>query len=491
MTADKQVKPFDYVVFGATGDLTMRKLLPAFYYRLLSGEVPDSARIIGTARSPLDRATYQGRARDALKRFVAPADFKEAQVERFLNMVYYVSLDGSKADSNWEGLSGLLSEGPQDHVRVFYFATAPNLYEAVSANLHAKGLVTDDARVVLEKPIGTDLATADEINTGVGKFFKENNIFRIDHYLGKETVQDVIALRFANPLLSAVWSGDYIKSVQITAAETVGVEGRAAYYDTSGALRDMVQNHLLQVLCLVAMEPPASLEADAVRDAKVAVLKSLRPLAGDRLTSDTVRGQYVAGEINEENVRGYLEELGHASNTETYVALRAEVDTPRWKNVPFYIRTAKRLHRKVSEIVITFKPAETNLFPQAPKANVLVIRVQPDEGLTWHLSVKDPQDDSFELRDATMDTHFGPQFKVRYPDAYERLLLDAVRGYPVLFIRRDEVEAAWRWVAPIMEAWANGTVPMSQYAAGSWGPEEATAMLAEHGDTWHEAIHRQ
>lgn len=488
MSQTQQVKPFDYIIFGATGDLTMRKLLPAFYYRLTMGQVPDDARIIGTARSPLAREAYQDRARDALKRFVRPEDFHEDLVEQFLDMVHYVSLDGSKPDSNWSGLRDALNHSTDGRVRVFYFATAPDLYGAISANLHKEGLVTDDSRVVLEKPIGIDLKTADDINEGVGRFFKERNVFRIDHYLGKETVQDVIALRFANPTLEAVWSGKFIESVQITAAETVGVEGRAAYYDHSGALRDMVQNHLLQVLCLVAMEAPETLEADAVRDAKVAVLKALQPMDETRLKTDTVRAQYVEGTSSSAHVPGYLEELGHESNTETYVALRTGIQTPRWEGVPFYIRTAKRLQRKVSEIVVTFKPSESKLFPRAPHKNVLVIRIQPDEGISWTFNAKDPADDSFALRDATLNVDFGPTFKVRYPDAYERLLLDAVRGYPVLFIRRDEVDAAWRWVAPIMEAWSANKVPMATYPAGSWGPEEARAMLASRGDSWHEDI---
>lgn len=488
MTQCHKVAPFDYVIFGATGDLTMRKLLPALYYRLTMGQVPDTARIIGTARSPLKRSEYQTRARDALKRFVKSDDFDEDTVDRFLEMVHYVSLDGSKPDSNWEGLREVLNHKAEDedHVRVFYYATAPDLYGAISKNLHQEGLITEDSRVVLEKPIGIDLKTADEINEAVGKYFKENYVFRIDHYLGKETVQNVIALRFANPLFESVWSAEHIESVQITAGEVVGVEGRAAYYDNSGALRDMVQNHLLQVLCLVAMEKPSSLQADDVRDAKVSVLKSLVPLDSSTLPTSTVRAQYTKGHIKGATVEGYLEELGHESNTETYVALRAEIDTPRWKNVPFYIRSAKRLKAKVSEIVVTFKPSATNLFPARPERNVLVIRIQPDEGVSWRFNVKNPMDDDFGLWETAMDVHFEREFAVRYPDAYERLLLDAVRGYPVLFIRRDEVEAAWKWVAPVMDAWAKNEVPMAHYAAGSWGPEEARQMLARDGQVWHE-----
>ncbi|CAI9120265.1 glucose-6-phosphate dehydrogenase [Brytella acorum] len=487
MNAAPQVEPFDYVIFGGTGDLAMRKLLPAFYHRFLDGDVPDGCRIVGTARAQLDRAGYQARIHDALKQFVDHASYDEKRVRKFLECVFYLSLDGSRADSDWDGLSGLL-EGGEDRVRVFYFATAPRLYEPACANLHEKGFVTAGSRVVLEKPIGTDLASAEEINAGVARYFDEKHIFRIDHYLGKETVQDVLALRFANPVFEAVWSGEYIQSIQITAAETVGVEARAAYYDTSGATRDMVQNHLLQVLCLCAMEAPKSLEADDVRDAKVAVLKALHPMTDESVRSDTVRAQYQKGEIAGHAVPGYLEELGHPSHTETYVALRAEVETPRWKDVSFYIRTAKRMKAKTSEIVVTFRASSSQLFPGASRPNILVIRVQPDEGLSYRLSVKDPQDDTFTLRSAEMNVGFPQQFGVRYPDSYERLLLDAVRGNPILFIRRDEVEAAWRWIGPVLDAWARDVAPMSSYVAGSWGPDEATRMLDLHGDVWHEAM---
>lgn len=486
MSRTVTVKPFDYVIFGATGDLTMRKLLPGFYYRMLEGQVPEEARIIGTARSPLTREAYQGRALEALRKFVKKEDFDDAKIQRFLKLVHYVSLDGSKPESDWNSLRALVSEDRADRVRVFYFATAPNLYGAIAKNLHDKKLAVGDARVVLEKPIGVDLATANDINDSVGQYFKEENIFRIDHYLGKETVQGVIALRFSNPMFEAVWSSDHIESVQITAAETVGVEGRAAYYDESGALRDMIQNHLLQVLALIGMEKPASMAADDVRDAKVAVLQGLKPFNSQTVASHAVRGQYVAGKMGSENVPGYLEELGKESQTETYVALCAEIDSPRWKNVPFFIRTAKRLEQKVSEVVITFKPTESRLFPTEAKRNVLAIRVQPDEGISWTFNAKNPVHDDFSLGQATMRVDFAQTFQTRYPDAYERLMLDAVRGDPILFIRRDEVEAAWTWLAPLMKAWADRKTPMAHYKAGSWGPDEARDMLKRHHAKWHE-----
>ncbi|WP_408873157.1 glucose-6-phosphate dehydrogenase [Gluconobacter roseus] len=483
----QQVEPFDYVIFGATGDLTMRKLLPALYNRLRMGQIPDDACIIGAARTELDREAYVARARDALQRFLPSDILSPGLVERFLARLDYVTLDSSHEGPQWETLKSLLAKAQPDRVRVYYFATAPQLYGGISENLHRYGLITPNSRVVLEKPIGTDMATATAINDGVGQYFPEKQIYRIDHYLGKETVQNILALRFANPLMNAAWSAEHIESVQITAVETVGVEGRAAYYDTSGALRDMIQNHLLQVLCLVAMEAPDSLEADAVRNAKLAVLNALRPITDATAATETVRAQYTAGVVDGENVPGYLEELGKPSTTETYAAVRAWVDTPRWKNVPFYIRTAKRSGRKVSEIVITFRPAATTMFGATPASNRLVLRVQPNEGVELRLNVKNPALDVYNLHTADLDAKIRMKGGMPFPDSYERLLLDAVRGDPVLFIRRDEVEAAWRWAEPILDAWKHDKAPMQTYSAGSYGPEQATRLLAGHGDIWHEA----
>lgn len=483
----QQVEPFDYVIFGATGDLTMRKLLPALYNRLRMGQIPDDACIIGAARTELDREAYVARARDALERFLPSDILSPGLVERFLARLDYVTLDSSREGPQWDALKSLLAKAQPDRVRVYYFATAPQLYGSICENLNRYGLITPTSRVVLEKPIGTNMATATAINDGVGQYFPEKQIYRIDHYLGKETVQNVLALRFANPLMNAAWSGEHIESVQITAVETVGVEGRAAYYDTSGALRDMIQNHLLQVLCLVAMEAPDSLEADAVRNAKLAVLNALRPITDATAATETVRAQYTAGVVDGENVPGYLEELGKPSATETYAAIRAWVDTPRWKNVPFYIRTAKRSGKKVSEIVVTFRPAATTMFGATPASNRLVLRIQPNEGVDLRLNVKNPALDVFNLRTADLDTSIRMEGGLPFPDSYERLLLDAVRGDPVLFIRRDEVEAAWRWAEPILEAWKHDKAPMQTYSAGSYGPEQATQLLATHGDTWHEA----
>lgn len=486
MANSQQTAPFDYVIFGATGDLTMRKLLPALYNQLRVGHVPEEARIIGTARSSLSREEYINRAREALERFLPAQHQDNALIERFLKKVHYVTLDGTKTDHNWDELKAVLAQSPEDRIRVYYFSTAPQLFEAISENLNKHGFITAHSRVVLEKPIGTDSASARAINEGVSRFFSEGQIFRIDHYLGKETVQDIIALRFANPMINAVWSHEYIQSIQITAAETVGVEGRAAYYDTSGALRDMIQNHLLQVLSLCAMEAPADLSADSVRDAKVNVLKALRPIPEEKVASETVRAQYVKGALNGVDVPGYLEELGDTSNTETYAAMRAYIDTPRWKDVPFYIRTAKRSTQKVSEVVVTFKKSATALFGATPAANRLVIRLQPDEGFGLALNIKNPSSANFSLQNGSLSGKFAPADGSLIPDSYERLMLDAVRDYPVLFIRRDEVEAAWAWVEPTLNAWAANKAPMATYAAGSHGPDAARQFIASTGDEWHE-----
>ncbi|MXV44660.1 glucose-6-phosphate dehydrogenase [Saccharibacter sp. 17.LH.SD] len=487
MPNSQQTAPFDYVIFGATGDLMMRKLIPALYNQLRVGHVPENARIIGSARSDLAHDEYISRARSALENFLPTAHRDANLIERFLKKFQYIAIDSTKSDDkNWSVLKETLDQMPADRIRVFYFSTAPQLFESISENLHTHNLITENSRVVLEKPIGTDSASARAINDGVSRFFNEKQIFRIDHYLGKEAVQDILALRFANPPLNAVWSSDYIKNIQITAAETVGVEGRASYYDTSGALRDMIQNHLLQVLSLCAMEPPESMDADAIRDAKVNVLKALRPIPENKVSTETIRAQYGKGILDGNKVPGYLEELGTESHTETYAAIRAYVDTPRWKDVPFYIRTAKRSARKVSEVVVTFKKGTSQLFADKPGADRLVIRIQPNEGFEFTLNEKNPSTAPFTLQRTTLQSRFAPADGSLIPDSYERLMLDAVRGYPALFIRRDEVEAAWAWVEPTLKVWADNKVPMETYPAGSHGPEEARHFINATGDQWHE-----
>jgi glucose-6-phosphate 1-dehydrogenase len=480
----------DFVVFGATGDLTLRKLLPALYYRFRDGQLPADSRVIGAARSNLSDDDFRGRARQAIERFVAEGDRDHAVIDRFLGQLRYVRLDAASGEG-WDGLKDVLGEAP-DRIRVFYLATSPDLYGPVCKNLKAHGVATPTSRVVLEKPIGHDLASAREINVAVGEVFDEARIFRIDHYLGKETVQNLLALRFANTIFERLWNTDVIDHVQITVAETVGVEGRGGYYDRSGALRDMVQNHLLQLLCLLAMEPPVSLQADAVRDEKLKVLRALKPIQPHEVANLTVRGQYAAGAVDGKPVQGYLADLGEeGSRTETFVALKAEVHTWRWANVPFYLRTGKRLPHKVSEIVIQFRGLPFTVFPtdmSELQSNRLIIRLQPEEGMRLEMMTKEPGPGGLRLRPTGLDISFEKAFATRYPDAYERLLMDTVRGNATLFMRRDEVEAAWTWVEPLIEAWSNRADGPRPYAAGSWGPSSAIALIERDGRTWHEEL---
>src|SRR5271166_447716 len=485
------VAEFDCVVFGATGDLTLRKLLPALYYRFRDGQMPESSRIIAAARSDLSSDSYRERAVAALGRHVPPEDRSERDVGRFCARLTYVRLDASSRDG-WEGLQAALGDYP-DRIRVFYLATSPNLYGPVSRNLGDHGLVTPKSRVVLEKPIGHDLASARAINDEVGAVFTESQTYRIDHYLGKETVQNLLALRFANPIFERLWNADVIDHVQITVAETVGVEGRGGYYDHSGALRDMVQNHMLQLLCLVAMDPPVSLEADRVRDEKLKVLRALRPFEPHEALGLTVRGQYTQGAIDGQPVPGYIADLNgpETTQTETFVALKADVRTWRWANVPFYLRTGKRQPQKVSEIVIQYRALPFSIFP--PDAaewmpNKLIIRLQPEEGMRLAMMTKDPGPGGLRLSPTALDIRFEKTFGMRFPDAYERLLMDTVRGNATLFMRRDEVEAAWSWVEPILEAWSSRPDQPRPYPAGTWGPTAAIALIERDGRTWHEEI---
>ncbi|MCJ2075320.1 glucose-6-phosphate dehydrogenase [Methylobacterium sp. E-016] len=483
------VASFDYVVFGATGDLTTRKLLPALYHRYKDGQIPATSRIIGASRSELAVEAFRARTQDALKRFVAPDDLDPETLAAFLDHLDYVAVDGA-GDDGWTELVAKLDERP-DQVRPFYLATSPDLYGSICRNLAKFGLVGPKSRVVLEKPIGKDLTSARAINDAVGEVFPEEQIFRIDHYLGKETVQNLLALRFANTIFDRLWTADVIDHVQITVAETVGVEGRAGYYDTSGALRDMLQNHILQLLCLTAMESPLNLDANSVRDEKLKVLRALKPITAGDVQHVTVRGQYVQGAVDGKPVEGYLNELGHDSRTETFVACKVEVQSWRWAGVPFYLRTGKRLPQKLSEIVVQFRAAPFSIFPEESfgrEPNRLVIRLQPQEGMKLEVMTKDPGPGGMRLRPTNLDISFEETFKQRYPDAYERLLMDVVRGNATLFMRRDEVEVAWAWADSLLKAWADRREPPRAYPAGSWGPTAAIALIERDGRTWHEEL---
>ena len=484
------VQPFDLVVFGGTGDLASRKLMPALYFRDRDGQLPAEVRIVGLSRQAMDDAAYRTRIEEALARYVPKGDIDEAVKQRFLARVHYVQLDITQ-EAGWKTLGKLLNGG-SERIRVFYLATAPDLFGAVAKHLGDYKLVTPTSRVVLEKPIGHDLASARTINDEVGRVFSERQIYRIDHYLGKETVQNLMALRFANSLFEPVWNHGEIDHVQITVAETVGVEGRAAYYNTAGALRDMVQNHLIQLLCLVAMEPPQHFEADAVRDEKMKVLRGLRPLRGPDVGTQVVRGQYTAGAIDGVAVPGFVDEVGAPTQTETFVALKANIDNWRWAGVPFYLRTGKRLPHRVSEIVVQFRNVPHSIFGTDVgriEPNRLVLRLQPDEGVQLQLMSKDPGPGGMRLKETPLNLSFAQAFKTRWPEAYERLILDVVRGNATLFMRRDEVEAAWEWIEPIHTEWQTGTgTPLCSYNAGAWGPPQSVVLMARDGSNWADPV---
>jgi glucose-6-phosphate 1-dehydrogenase len=482
------VQPFDLMVFGGTGDLAMRKLLPGLYHRDCDEQLPAESRIVGIGRSALDDAAYARRVEEALPRFVEPERLKPATVDRFLKRLRYVRFDGASEEGS-PVLSQLLAAAPE-RIRVNYLATAPDLFGPICRNLARQDLVTPASRVVLEKPLGHDFDSARAINDTVAEVFSEEQTYRIDHYLGKETVQNLITLRFANVLLEPRWNSAAIDHVQITVAETLGVGSRGEYYDGSGALRDMVQNHLLQLLCLVAMEPPASLDADAVRDEKLKVLRALKPVGDGEVVRQTVRGQYRAGAIDGVAVPGYLQDLGHdQSGTETYVAIKAEIGNWRWAGVPFYLRTGKRLAGRSSDIVVQFRCVPHSIFGEATDqlvANRLVVRLQPDEGVKLFLMCKDPGPGGLRFRNVPLNLAFAEAFTVRNPDSYERLLMDVVRGNQTLFMRRDEVAAAWAWIDPIRRGWEEHRQRPKPYTAGSWGPSDATALMARDGRAWLE-----
>jgi glucose-6-phosphate 1-dehydrogenase len=478
------VPPFDLVVFGATGDLSLRKLFPALLHRFLDGQIPPQSRIIGAARSDLDTASFRKMVEESRAKFSPDACVDEAKCAEFMKHVEYVRIDGSAPASEWGSLRAALGNG-KNNARIFYLATAPSLFVTIAQRLAEAELVTPGARIVLEKPIGRDLASAREINDGVGAVFDEQHTFRIDHYLGKERVQNLLVLRFANMLVEPIWSRANIDHVQITVAEEIGVEGRGDYYDKSGALRDMVQNHILQLLCLVALESPNSMDADAIRTEKLKVLSALRRIDAKEVASKTVRGQYKAGLIDGQKVPGYAEEVGRVSKTETFVAIKAEVENWRWAGVPFYLRTGKRMGARRSEIVVQFKDTPVSIFgANAGTPNRLVLRLQPDEGVRLWLNMKEPGPGGLRIKTAPLDLSFAEEFGIRYPDAYERLLMDIVRGNLQLFMRRDEVDAAWGWADALLAAWRESDGDPHLYPAGSNGPTQSVVLLDRDKRAW-------
>jgi glucose-6-phosphate 1-dehydrogenase len=481
------VETFDLIIFGGTGDLAMRKLLPALFHRDRDGQVTSESRIIAASRGALVRDEYVAIVEASLRKNLRDGDFDEAHWQSFSQRIHYVQADAFE-HGEWRDLVDLLS-GHEKHVRVAYLATAPSLFGAIAKGLKSNSLITASSRIVLEKPLGRDYASACEINNAVGDCFSENQVYRIDHYLGKETVQNLLALRFANSLFEPLWRRNAIDHVQITVAEDLGVGGRIEFYDRVGALRDMVQNHMLQLVCLFAMEPPSSLHHDAVRDEKIKVLRSLKPIAAAEVRANSVRAQYTAGAIKNSTVPGYIEERdGEASTSETFVALKLEIENWRWSNVPFYLRTGKRLPAKHSEIVVQFQGVPHSIFPEQNynvSPNLLRIRLQPDEGVQLSVMAKEPGPGGFDLRPVSLDLSFAETFGIRYPDAYERLLMEVLRGNPALFMRRDEVEAAWHWIDGIIDGWETTEQKVESYVAGSWGPTASSLLLDRDGRAWH------
>ncbi len=477
------------LLFGATGDLAKRMLLPSLYGLHADGLLPEELTITGTARSTMSDASYRALARSALNEFL-PKDRKNAAaIASFLKRLSYQALDANDLNhyKNLAKKVGDISGG-----LAIFLSTAPSLFEPVIRGLEKGGLTGDTVRIGLEKPLGYDLASSRAINDTVATAFPEDRIFRIDHYLGKETVQNILALRFGNSFFEPVWNAQGIDNVQITIAETVGLEDRAGYYDGAGALRDMITNHALQLLALIAMEPPARFDKDAIRDEKAKVFRSLHVMTPEEVPHLTVTGQYGPGAVNAELAKGYLDELGQPSSTETFVAIKAGVENWRWQGVPFYLRTGKRMAVRRSEIAIQFKPVPHSMFAGRGgllQPNVLVIRLQPEEYIQLLVMAKEPglDRDGVHLREVPLNLSLDAEFAgTRRRIAYERLLLDLIEGDQTLFVRRDEVEAQWTWTDAIRAGWAaNGTRPKS-YPSGSWGPTNAIALTERDGVTWQD-----
>ncbi|MFC3580791.1 glucose-6-phosphate dehydrogenase [Sphingomonas hylomeconis] len=477
------------LLFGATGDLAQRMLLPSLYGLHADHLLPEGLTITGTARSEHDDASYRQFAKDALDEFL-PEDRKDEQaVTSFLERLGYQALDATDLQ-HYQDLAAKV--GDVSGGLAIFLSTAPSLFEPVIKGLESAGLAGPTVRIGLEKPLGYDLASSRKINDTVATAFPEERTFRIDHYLGKETVQNILALRFGNSFFEPVWNARGIDNVQITIAETVGLEDRAGYYETAGALRDMVTNHMLQLLALIAMEPPARFDGTAVRDEKAKVFRSLRQMTPEEVPNLTVTGQYAAGAVGDKIVKSYADELGKASTTETFVAIKAHVDNWRWQGVPFYLRTGKRLPVRRSEIAIQFKPVPHSMFAGRGgllQPNVLIIRLQPEEYVQLLVMAKEPglDRDGIRLREVPLNLSMDAAFAgSRRRIAYERLLLDLIEGDPTLFVRRDEVEAQWEWTDAIRAGWDANDVKPKSYPSGSWGPSAAVALTERDGVTWQD-----
>ena len=480
-----------FLLFGATGDLARRMIFPSLYNLLSDGLLPGDFLILASGRSAMSDADFRADVDAALQQFLAADRYDAAMAATFGAMIQYQPVEAGNADQFMalaERIDGRLDRGLS-----VYLSTPPSLFAPTAQGLADAGLITPKTRIAMEKPIGKDLASSKEVNDGIGGLFAEDQIFRVDHYLGKETVQNLLALRFGNLMFEPLWNATGIDHVQITVGETVGLEGRVSYYDGVGALRDMVQNHMLQILSIIAMEPPARMDPTAVRDEKVKALRSLRPMTAETVKTHSVRGQYTPGAVGGKIVTGYADELGQSSDTETFVALKAFVDNWRWQGVPFYLRTGKRMPARQSEIMIQFKPVRHSIFGRdghgsGLEPNTLIIRLQPEEYIRLLIMSKRPGLERQVLLDeVTLDVSLTAAFAgQRRRIAYERLILDLLAGDQTLFVRRDEVEAQWTWIDSIIDGWKEANMKPSAYSSGNWGPSSAIALIERDGASWHD-----
>jgi len=477
---------FDLVFFGGTGDLTWRKLMPALFQAFRHGKLPAGGRILAVARDEQNDEKYRAWLKERFQEVEGAKRPSDEEFARFAELLHYLRMDLSQP-ADYGKLKAWLEERGAD-TAVLYLATSPHLFPQICAQLGAAGLNGPQIRVVLEKPLGHDLTSAQEINRVVRAAFSETQAFRIDHYLGKPSVQNLMALRFGNALFEPLWRRESIANIQITLAEDIGVGTRGDFYNRTGALRDMIQNHALQLLTMVAMEPPSSHDADAIRDEKLKVLRSLKPFTEETVARDVVRGQYRAGNAAGKPAVGYLQEakVPEGSPCETFVALRTEIQNWRWAGVPFYLRTGKRLAERDAQIVVNFRPTPHSIFPGVSQPNKLVIKLQPEDGLELHLLAAKGTGQQETLTPVSLDLDFDKAFAENRVGAYERLLLDAIAGRLNLFVRSDEQEQAWRWVEPILHAWSKDTTGPRPYAAGTWGPAAASALVARDGFAWSE-----
>lgn len=474
---------FDLVLFGGTGDLSTRKLIPALYRQETVLSLNDDSQIIGVGTKDLTDDDYIKVIENSLEKFYPAFNREDDSWKRFSKRVRYNKLD-INSDEDWTNFV----KTKTDRVTVFYLAIPPSLYKLISKKLKEHQLITKNSRIVVEKPIGTDQKTAKDINKHLSSGFNEDQIYRIDHYLGKEAVQNLLALRFANTIFEQSWSNSAIDHIQISVAEDLGVEDRGGYYDKTGALKDMVQNHLLQILCLIAMEPPVSISSESVRDEKLKVLKSLANFNETSIKTDSVRAVYSEGLSKGEAACSYQDEKGVdiENRTETFVALKVMINNWRWSGVPFYLRTGKRMKSKTSEITVKYKNVPHNIFSENSKvpSNQLVLRIHPDEGIDLKLNTKEPGVTGFDLEELPLDLNLDDYYEIGHQDCYERLLLDVIKGNPALFVRKDEVDASWQWIDNIINLWESQDVPMEEYNSGTWGPVNSDLLLKRDFRTW-------